>query len=145
MSIDTEANDLLMSSGAPSVKFPTIGTMVKGTVMSAKRTQQTDLDNNPKTFDNGDPMWQVVITLQTDERDAEIADDTGERRLYAKGQMLTAVREALKKAGAGQLDVGGTLAVVYEADGEKKNAGYNAPKLYRAQYQAPTLAADDLI
>ncbi len=148
MSIDTEANDLLNQSGAPSVKFPTVGDKVKGTIVAAKKSQQTTPDGELKTFDNGDPMWQVVITLQTEELDPSITDDTGERRLFAKGQMLTAIREALKTAGMSGLEVGATLAVQYTGDGERKNAAYSPPKLYKAQLKAApesTVSADDLI
>lgn len=148
MSISTDVNDFLTRSGAPSVKFPNVGDKVKGTILGAEKSQQTDIHGAPKTYDDGNPMMQVVITLQTDERDPSVDGDTGERRLFAKGQMLTAIREALRNAGASGLEVGATLAVQYEKDGERKAAGFNPPKLYRAQYQAPAPSAvgvDDLI
>ena len=47
------------------------------------------------------------------------------------------IEEAVKKAGAKGLEVGGTLAVKYVKDGEKKNKAFNAPKLYAAKYEAP--------
>ena len=92
---------------------------------------------NPKVFDNGDPMMQVCFTLETEERDPANEDDDGLRKVYAKGQMLDAVRQAIRKAKHNGSLVGGVLAVKYEGNGEPPRAGFNAPKLYRAQYTAP--------
>jgi len=146
MSIDDAVSDFLTGSGVPSAKFPTIGTTVKGTVEAAEVTDQRDLEGNVRTWDDGNPRKQVVITLVTDERDPEIDDDDGRRKVYAKGQMQVALREALKKAGA-RLEVGGTLAVKYESDGTASKAGYNAPKIYICQYKAPdkSIGAEDLL
>ena len=140
MTIDPGANDLLTRSGAPSAKFPVIGTTCKGTVLGAEKTQQTDIDGNLLTWDNGEPRWQVVITVQTDDRDPDIEGDTGERRIFAKGQMLNAIKQALRDAKVTGLEVGGTIAVQYVADGERK-PGKSAPKQYVAQYKpAPAVA-----
>jgi hypothetical protein len=137
MSIDP--NDVLLGGGIPAAKFPTIGTTVKGTVVSSEVTQQTDFaTGKPKTWDDGKPMQQVVITLQTIERDPDVADDDGVRKLYVKGQMTNALRDALRAAGA-RLEVGGTLAVQYVEDEPSATRGFNPKKIYRAQYVAPTL------
>lgn len=133
------ANDLLMGSGSKSAAFPTIGTSVSGRIVrEPKAQQQTDpKDGSFKTFANGDPMMQLVVQIQTDERDATDADDDGIRALYVKGKMLAAVRDAVKAAGAKGLEVGGELTVTYVADGEKTNKAFNAPKLYTATYRPP--------
>lgn len=147
MSIDNTVNDFLLGGGMPSAKFPTIGTIVKGIIESAVVTDQTDLDGNVRTWNDGNPRKQVVITLATDERDTTIMDDEGLRKLYVKGHMTIALREALKKAGAKSIEVGATLAVRYDSDGQALKVGHNAPKQYVAQYQAPvaSISADDLI
>lgn len=144
--MSNDVNDFLFAGGAPSAKFPTIGTLVKGTVVSSEVTQQTDLDGKLKYWDNdtNKPMMQAVITLQTDLRDPEIDDDQGLRRLFVKGQMQAALRDALQKAGA-KLEVGGTLAVKYEKDEKASKAGYNPKKVYVAAYQAPTSSVNDLL
>lgn len=137
--------DEILSGGAPTAKFPTVGTVIKGTIVSVEKSQQTDMDTGtPKTWDNGDPMWQWVFTLQTDQRDADIADDDGQRRVFAKGQMKAAVDDAIRKSGqkSGTI-VGGKLAVKYASDGEPKKRGWNPPKIYSAQYQPPAPADDD--
>lgn len=131
-----DANELLMGGGGVSAKFPTLGCVVQGYIVAPpKSQQQRDLDTGEvKTFSNGDPMWQIVVQLQTDTRDPDIADDDGIRNLYIKGQMFTAVREAVRKTGAKGLDVGGHLAVQWASEGEAKKRGFNPPKVYRALY-----------
>jgi len=96
------------------------------------------------------------VTLQTDLRDGG-DDDDGIRRIYAKGgnyeaasgkgtSMKDAIRDAVKASGASSLDEGGHLVVAYTGIGKKTNRGFSAPKLFRAQYKAPTSSvdADDL-
>lgn len=142
----TDVNDFLMGGGgAPSAKFPTIGTLHKGTITETAVSQQTSLEGDPKVWPDGNPMMQAVITIQTDERDMDIDDDEGLRRLFVKGQMQAAVREAVRASGASKLEIGGTLAVIYDSDGERKSPGHNPPKIYRAQYVPPVGAVNDLL
>lgn len=147
MTATDNVNDFLLAGGVPSAKFPNVGTLVKGVVVSSEVTQQTTLDGTPKTFDNGDPMRQVVITLQTDERDPSIDGDDGQRKLYVKSQMTAAVREALRNADA-KLEVGGVLAVKFDSEEPNKKAGLSPKKVYVAQYKPPapsTADANDLL
>jgi hypothetical protein len=138
-----DANELLMGGGRAAAKFPTIGTTITGRIAQTPQArQQTDIETGePLTFANGDPRMQIVVTLATAERDPTDADDDGERALYIKGNMLTAIRDAVRKTGAKGLEVGGTLTITYTADGEKKNRAFNAPKLYAAVYVPPSAAA----
>ncbi len=133
-----DPNDFLFSGGSKAAKFPTPGTVVKGIVTGTRVTEQTEIGTNAiKRFDNGQPMMQMLVTVQTTEREDE--DDDGLRTLYAKGGkggMLEALREATK-AHRG-IQVGGELAVKYTGDGEAKQRGFNPPKLYKAQYTPPT-------
>lgn len=135
-------NEFLAGGGAASAKFETKGTVVKGTIIHFGMRQQSDFKSGKLLFwDDGNPRMQVVITLQTDERDDD--EDDGRRSLYVKGNMLAALRKAL---GKNELQTGGTLAVKYTGDGEKKG-NLNAPKLYACRYEAPvqsiTLPDDD--
>ena len=129
----------------PSFKFDKIGATVKGTVLEVEKRQRRSLDGDPETWDDGNPKMQWVLTLQTELRDPDIEDDEGKRRIYAKqpSDLLRAIREAAKKGGG--LKPHGTLAVKYHADGEPPKRGFNAPKLFRAQYEAPAfgLEADE--
>ena len=98
-----DANALLMGGGVASAKFEDIGATVTGRVV-AKPTanQQTDFKTGaPKTYDNGDPMMQVVVELATADRDPDNPEDDGHRKVYIKGKSLTAaVRAAVLRAGA---------------------------------------------
>ncbi len=112
----------------PPLTFPTVGTTHSGLVLEVKKLEDRDLGTGqPKTFDNGDPRYVFVFTLQT-------ATETA--NLWVRGQMQKAIREAADKAGVSTL-VGCTLAVRYTGDGEKKSAAFNAPKLYAAKVDAP--------
>lgn len=132
--------------GAPSAKFPTIGTLVKGTVTDLRVEQQRDFGTgDPKFYKDGNPMLQLVVTLATDERDPAIEDDDGHRRLFVKGQMKAAVQTAVKATNT-RLEPGGVLAVKYVSD---KPTDKGAPaKQYVAQYQPAAhdqSAVDDLL
>lgn len=128
-----------MGEGVVSATFLQIGATTSGVISEAPEVrQQSDMaSGEPKVWSNGDPMLQLVVTLQTEERRQDIEDDDGRRRIYIKSNMKNAVRDAVKKAGAKQLLVGGKLAVRYVADGEVSQRGFNAPKMYQARYEAP--------
>ncbi|MCU1613736.1 MAG: hypothetical protein JWO98_1276 [Frankiales bacterium] len=130
------ADDFLMGGGVPSAKFPVLGHTITGRITERPTVEQQKNyeDDKLKFWDDGKPMMQLVVTLATSERDPENPEDDGARRLYVKGYMKNAVAGAVRAAGARGLEVGGILAVTYTADGEKKNAKFNAPKLFTAQY-----------
>jgi hypothetical protein len=132
-----DANSFLMGGGgAPTAKFPTPGTTVGGRITEQPKVeQQRDIQTGEaKIWSNGDPMMQLVVTVQTDQRDPAIEDDDGRRRLFVKGQMKNAVSDAVRQAGGKGLEVGGTLQVRYTHDGEQTKRGFSAPKQYAANY-----------
>lgn len=135
------ANELLMSAGARAAAFPEIGTTVTGTICAEPKVQQqTDIESGqPLTFANGDPRLQILIPLQTTL--SETDDDDGVRTLYAKANLLKAIREAVVASGASGLEVGGELSVTYTGDGAASRRGYNPPKLYSAVYRPPAAQA----
>lgn len=138
-------NNLLLAGGAPIFKFDNPGDIIKGTIVAANDQQQTDFTTGePLTYKDGSPRMQIAFTLQTDLRDPQNADDDGQRRIYAKNQMLTAVGEAVRKAKA-RLEIGGTLAVKLDRIEEPKQRGLNGQKIYVAAYQAPTGGVNDLL
>ena len=133
-----DANQLLTHSGAPPFKFLVHGDTIAGKVTGAEKRASTDYATGAlKTWDNGDQMWEVVITLETGQPDD---NDETERRIFARGNMLKAIREALKTAGA-QLERDGTLTVRYVGDGESTKRGFSPPKLFKAKYVPPTATA----
>lgn len=144
----TDPNDFLLSSGVPSFKFDAIGATAKGPIISLDMQQQRDFNTGlPVAWDDGKPKMQLRIVLATDAADGD--QDNGHRAIYVKGQLQQAVRDAIKLAGAQKIEVGGTLAVRYDSDGDPPKKGLNAPKQYRAKYEPPApsataVDADDL-
>lgn len=143
MSTNIDANDWLMSSGVRSAKFDKIGAAVVGFIMRPPEIQaQRDINTGePKFWKDGKPMLQVKVVLMTEERDAEDAEDTGERAIYVKGEMQRAVSKAIRAAGANGLEVGGKLMVRYVADGPQPNPRMNPPKMFEARYKKPEPSA----
>ena len=135
-------NDFLMGGGTTTAKFATIGAAVRGRIVSAEVQDQKDMDGNVRVWADGTPRKQLKIVLATDEHGP---DDDGTRAVYAKGQMLTAVREAIRAAGQSRMEVGGELAVRYERDEPSEKRGYNPTKIYRCQYRPPALDTGDML
>jgi hypothetical protein len=151
-----DINDFLFGSSGKAAKFENLGDMVVGVILDAKKTQQTSMeDNTPLTWQDGSPRMQLVVSLQTDQRDDD--DDDGVRRVFAKGgtyevaegagtSMKAAIADAVKRAGT-KFEDGGKLTVAYTGNGKKTNRGYTAPKLFKAKYEPPSKVAitdDDL-
>lgn len=140
-----DANDLLMGGGIKSAAFPDqqYGHTVAGIIIRPPQVrQQTDFDTGkPKVFDNGDPMMQIVVQVQTDLRDPADSTDDGVRAFYLKGQVQAAVRDAVRTAGAKGLELGGHLAVRYIKDEPNSRGRGKDKKVYAARYTAPTAAA----
>lgn len=138
-------NDLLTSDAA-AFKFENVGDTCKGTVVRAEKRQQTDPDGNPRTFKSGDPMTQLVVTVDQDNGDGETA-------VYFKGGKFDVVDgkglsglDALRAAvGDQEFRPGGQIAVQYSGNGKKTNPAFSAPKLWTVQYKAPaiTISADE--
>lgn len=138
-----DANSFLMGGGgAPTAKFPTPGTVIGGRITEPPTLeQQRDIKSGEKKFwADGDPMMQLVVTVQTDLRDPALEDDDGKRRIFIKGQMKNAVSDAVRQAGARGLEVGGTLHVRYTHDGQAKERGMSPPKQYVAKYETAATA-----
>lgn len=144
MSID-EANSWLMGSGVPSCTFPNIEDKHEGQIMDIEMGQQRDLQSGkPKCWDDGSPMMQMIITLQTAERNPEVENDNGIRKLYVASKgMREALAAAVKKTGAAGLGVGGRLGMKYVRDGAPTQRGFNPPKEYAARYEPPTVAVSE--
>ncbi|MEU6647831.1 hypothetical protein ABZ863_35685, partial [Saccharomonospora sp. NPDC046836] len=99
-----DANDFLMGGGgAPSASFPTPGTIVGGTITETPTVQQQkDIKTgDPLFWSDGNPRMQMIVTVQTDDRDPAIEDDDGKRRIFVKGQMKNAIQDAVRTAGFG--------------------------------------------
>lgn len=133
-----DLDDLFAGGGSPAASFKAIGDSITGVITDAVARQQTDFDDGtPLTWDNGDPMMEVVLTLSTSLRDKEIEDDDGSRRVFCRGQMLTAMKQAVRKAKDKKPRIGGRITITHTDLGEVKKKGFNAPKLFEVVYEAP--------
>jgi len=138
---DPDVMSFFMGGGSPTAKFETVGTMIKGLVLSEELVQCTDPETQkPEVWDNGQPKMQVILTLQTELSDPEIEEDDGKRRVFAKSYMKTAIREAVKASKyKGRSLVGGELAIKYSANGKKSKPAFSPPKLYEAKFVPPSI------
>jgi len=130
----TTVGDLLGPS-IPAVSFPEIGATVTGVILSTEVGIQTEPGGEVKTWDDGQPRRQVVITIQT--ALAVDEDDDGQRRLFVKGGMTRSFRAEMRRAKVREPLPGGELTVTYIGDGPVAKKGQNAPKLYDVTYVAP--------
>jgi hypothetical protein len=151
--MSTDASTFLLGGGGKSAKFENVGDAIKGVICAQPELrQQTDIKTGaPKCWDNGDPMMQLVVKLQTEQRDPADPEDDGIRALYISGgfkraSLQKAVAEAVRAAKAKNLDVGGTLAVRFTGEEPSSTKGFSPAKLYAAQYQPPAAkAAEDFL
>lgn len=135
-------DDLFAGSGAPAFKFESVGTAITGVITGLETRQQTDFDDGSlKFWDDGKAMMELIITMATKLRDPEVEDDDGERRLFCRGAMLTALKQAVRKVKETKPAVGGRITVTHSGLGEVKKKGFSAPKLYEVEYEAPSEVA----
>ena len=143
---NNDVSSFFGGTGIPSAKFPTIGTVVTGTITEPPvQSQQSEIGTGkPLTWDDGKPRMQLVITLQTDERDPEIEGDTGIRRVFVTGTAVAqggGMKGAFQRAGIRDLPVGGKLTIKYTHDGQRSSAAYSPPKQYEVTFVAPNPTA----
>lgn len=147
---DTDIERFLSGAGAPHFKYETVGQVHRGKVTEFTTGQCTVFGSNPvqlATWPDGNPKMQLILTLETDERDAGIDDDDGTRRdfLPKPSAKLTALIEAIKAAGC-KLEKGMLYAMQYTGDGIATKG--NPPKEYKCQVKAAPAASisiDDLL
>src|SRR6266568_1412008 len=105
-----DPNDWLMSTGGKTVSFPQLNSGVTGFIWSPPELVQA-LDfktRQPKVWSDGTPVKQMRVILITEEADPNDPEDDGRRTLYIRGgEMQKAVGEAVTRAGAKGLEVGG--------------------------------------
>lgn len=145
-----DATSFLMGGGTLSAQFPTKGMSYEGTITEMAVENQRDYDDPSKvlTWKDGTARQQLRVVLagtgatQKWDGDAEewtdVEDDDGVRALYVKGQLQKAFRDAVRKSGAKQPEVGGWLKVTYVKNGQKKEGSRGKPpKEYAVEYKSP--------
>lgn len=135
----SDANQLLSGPRQPIAKFDSIGDIVTGTLLDAEVAPITSPTGEIQTDKNGNPKQQIIYTLQTDERDPEIEDDDGKRRIFAKWAIQRAISTCLAESGLAKvgLQEGGTLSIKFSGTQKASQRGYSDIKLYEASYTAP--------
>ncbi|WP_314325479.1 hypothetical protein [Paenarthrobacter ilicis] len=91
---------------------------------------------------SGDPVMEVWISLQTQERDPQDPEDTGIRVVVVTvnqkaGGQLAAIMDACEAAGAETPLPGGLLAITFTGFDPNSENAQNPRKLYAARYQLP--------
>jgi len=148
---DLNQLDQVLAGGGAKSAFTAespVGTSVTGTVKEATVRQVTDyVTGKPKTWDDGRPQMNVVITLQTEDRDPAISDDTGERRVFIKtwGVWKEALNQAIKAAGGTKasdvLVPGATFTATFT--GTKPSSMGSPMKVYEYEIQPAAAAGVD--
>lgn len=143
------AFDFFAPRASHSWKFATPGDTHTGTITEVSDARQaTEYGSNELAYwdkERTRPKMQVVVTLDTAERDPQDANDTGKRTLWVvedgrSGSILSAIRQAVHQAGAGTIDIGGQLTVAFSGfDPNSKNPA-NPRKIYSASYVPPAPA-----
>lgn len=135
----SDANQLLSGPRQPIAKFDRIGDVVTGTLLDAEVAPVTSPTGETQMDKNGNPKQQIIYTLQTDERDPEIEDDDGKRRVFAKWAIQRAISTCLAESGLAKvgLQEGGTLSIKFSGTQKASQRGYSDIKLYEASYTAP--------
>jgi hypothetical protein len=139
----TDPNDLIMGGGTKAAAFLTVGTVVRGEILRQRVTQMRKFKTNELRFwPDGQPMEQVIYTLQTDERDPTNEDDDGQRDLFIDTKnKKEAMRAAAVAAGVTRIEVGGYVAMQYTGNDPNGQNPDNLPKLYYAEYRPPAAGA----
>lgn len=129
--------------------FTQPGSTVAGPITEiSDQKQATKWNPDPKAkreldfWPSGDPVMEVWLTVQTQERNPQDEEDTGLRTIVItvnqkQGGQLAAIMDACEAAGVPAPAIGGFLALTFTGfDPESKNP-QNPRKLYAAKYQAP--------
>lgn len=122
-------------SGFDTVKFNSIGDKVDGKIINPPRVIE-------KRNDNTGAMDKILVI------DLHTVDDEDRTLMCGAGGRVSALRDALQKAGAAGLEVGGRIVMQYTEDGPKTPGKPQAPKNYKAAYETPKPSAtsvDDLL
>lgn len=111
-------------SNAPSLSFTNIGDSATGVVTKIDGKTDTLPDGTVRTWPDGQPMKVWIFTLDTDD---------GERTLWVRGNMVTAIKKAAAAAGVSTV-IGSKLSIQHHELGDKK-PGKHPAKLFRAKIE----------
>lgn len=131
------ANQHLASRGLPSSKFENRGDTHTGVLIDGDVLPQTEPSGAVKFKKDGvTPIMQLVISWRTEERDAAIPNDKGDRKLYCSWRLEKEIKRAVRASGAEGLEEGGELTVKFTHE-EKIEGVLGKAKIYEASYTPP--------
>ena len=92
------ANAHLASRGVQSSKFETHGESHTGVLVEGDVIPQTDPNTNEVKYkkDGVTPIMQLVVTWDTEERDAKTPNDSGRRKLYCSWRLEAEIKRAVR-------------------------------------------------
>jgi hypothetical protein len=137
-----------LGGGAPAAKFDALGDSHSGVILSMDKRAQTDpATGQVKTFADGTPRPQWVVTIEEDTGESVTLWAKGGRFTVVKGSgesMLSAITSAVRAAGCQAVDPGAHLTVTHTGLGDAKP---QPAKLFTAEYKpaAPgSVSVDEL-
>lgn len=138
------AADEIMSGGGEGARYfrfgDTPGTSLSGTLVRVDKVQGRDFDTGqPAVYDDGNPVYKFVVTVQTTLQ--EDADDDGLRAAWlpTRADIRNAFAAAVKAGGDDKPTPGASITITFSGlDGRKK--------VYSFTYKAGAgNAADDIM
>ena len=138
MTSNEKTGDPFLDGGSslPGVKFETVGDTFTGQLIDSREVPDIDLDGTQRTWANGEPKNVWVFDL-----DSTCSGGPADYSLWLRGNLFSAVREAMKTAGLTR-DKHPILSIKHSALGEPPKKGYHAPKLFEAKAkQGPPIKA----
>lgn len=134
---------LLGKSGPPAAKFTNIGDEIEGTLVEKDTQHKTEYNKNPnaekvfKYFKSGDPVIELILTLQTDQTDPTIEGDKGVRRVFVSYAMQQELQRAVAEAGIKRsLPLGSHIKIKHTHTSPSMGGGQDR-KEYKIVVKAP--------
>ena len=112
----------------PGIKFTDVGDKATGQIIAMRQVVDKDINGVVRKWSNGDDRMVWVFDLDT------TGDGVADSSLWVRGNMYTAIREALKDAGIPT--VGAMIQVTHHALGTPPSKGMNPPKLFTCKAKA---------
>ena len=112
----------------PGFKFTTVGDKLTGQIIEARQVPDRDLDGSVRKWNDGTDRQVWVFDVDTDN------DGEADHSLWVRGNMFSAIREALKEAAVAT--VGAVIQVEHHALGTPPPKGFSPPKLFTAKAKA---------
>lgn len=151
-----KAAESFLEGSATAAKWPKIGYVVEGTVLSYVMRQQTDYETSENLYwdgkrrvieslapDKSNPVMQMVMEIQgeptgetwkgLDNERVALPEDDGVRALYVKGGLHGSMKDGIREA-RGKLETGAYVRIERLANGPKTDPKKAAPHRYKTTW-----------